>query len=128
MLDIGKIAVLAVAVTICCVVVRKQVPEIAVLLSLAGVCAILAYALDLVSSIKVILERLMDAAQLSPTVAAPVIKTVGISVLTRFGAEVCRDAKESGLAAAVEFAGAAAALCLAIPLLQLVLDMISELL
>ena len=128
MLDIGKIAVLAVAVTVCSVVVRKQAPEIAILLSLAGVCAILLYALNLVGSIKTILETLMDTAQLSPAIAAPVLKTVGISVLTRFGAEVCRDAKENGLASAVEFAGAAAALCLTIPLLQLVLDMISELL
>jgi len=128
MLDIGKVTIFAVVTALCAVVVRKQTQEMAVVLSLAGVCAILMYALDLMSSIKSILDTLMEAAQLSPAVAAPVIKTVGIAVLTRFGAEVCKDAKESGLAAAVELAGAAAALCLAVPLLQLVLDMISELL
>ena len=127
-LDIGRVTVFAVVTAFCAVMVRKQTQEIAVVLTLAGVTAILGYCLQIMVDIREIMVSLMDLAQISPTVAAPVFKTVGIAVLTHFGAEVCKDAREGGLAAAVEMAGAAAALCLAVPLLQVVLDMIAELL
>ena len=69
-----------------------------------------------------------EAAGLSPAVLAPVLKTVGIAILTHISAEVCRDAKESGIAAFVETAGAAVALCVALPLLRAVLDTVTGLL
>ena len=56
------------------------------------------------------------------------LKTVGIAILTHISAEVCRDAKESGIAAFVETAGAAVALCVALPLLRAVLDTVTGLL
>ena len=52
---------------------------------------------------------------------APVLKTVGISILARVTAELCRDAGESGIAAFVETAAAGLALCAAVPLLRAVL-------
>ena len=69
-----------------------------------------------------------EAAGLSPAVLAPVLKTVGIAILTHISAAVCRDAKESGIAAFVETAGAAVALCVALPLLRAVLDTVTGLL
>lgn len=128
MLEIGKITAFALASALCAVVLRKQAREIAMVLALAGVTIILGYCLDVIGSIRTIMERLTETAEISPAVAAPVIKTVGISILTRFGAELCKDAKENGLAAAVELAGTVAALYLAAPLMQLVLDMIEQLL
>ena len=56
------------------------------------------------------------------------LKTVGISILTRISSELCRDAGDGGLAAFVEMAGAALALLVTAPLLQAVLDTLSGLL
>ena len=53
---------------------------------------------------------------------------MGIAVLTRISAEVCRDAGESGIAASVETAGAVLALWVALPLLRAVLDTVTGLL
>ena len=74
------------------------------------------------------MDTLADTAGLSPAVLAPVVKTVGIAVLTRVSAELCRDAKEGGIAAFVETAGAAAALLVSLPLLKTVLSMVTGLL
>ena len=127
MLDIGKVTAFAVIAALCAVTVRKQAQELAMVLILAAVTGILISCIGLFGAIRDLLDRLIEATGLSPAVAAPVIKTVGISVLTRFGSEVCKDAREGGLATAVEIAGTAAALCLAAPLLQMVLDLITEL-
>ena len=128
MLDIGKVTAFAIVAALCAVTIRKQAQEVAMVLVLAGVAGILVCCMGALGSIRRLMDALAEATQLSPMVAVPVIKTVGVSILTRFGAEVCKDAKENGLAAAVEFTGTAAALCLSAPLLEMVLDLIRSLL
>lgn len=126
--DMGKIAALAVVAALCAAVVRKQAPEIALVLALVGAALIVSRSLVALTGVRTMLEQLREAAGLAPAVAAPVIKTVGVAILTRLAAELCRDAKESGLAAFVETAGAAAALFLALPLIHTVLDLLEGLL
>ena len=71
---------------------------------------------------------LADLAGLAPELLTPLFKTVGIAVLTKITAELCRDAGEGGIGAFAEVAGGAAALCVALPLAQAVLNMIAGLL
>ena len=118
--DILKIAAAAVAAAVCAVVVKQRAQEVGLVLSLAAGA--------LVESVRALMDELGEAAGLSPAVLAPVLKTVGIAILTHISAEVCRDAKESGIAAFVETAGAAVALCVALPLLRAVLDTVTGLL
>ena len=61
-------------------------------------------------------------------VLAPVVKTVGVAIITRVTVEVCKDAGEGGIAAFVEIAGSAVALYLALPLVRAVLSAITGLL
>ena len=126
--DMGRIAALAVVTALCAVVIRKQAPGIAMALVLLGVAMILRGSLSAIRGVRTVLEELREAAGLSPAVVAPVIKTVGVAILTRFASEICKDAQEGGLASFVETAGAAAALFLAVPLLETVLAMITGLL
>ena len=117
--DILKIAAAAVAAAVCAVVVKQRAQEVGLVLTMA---------LGAVESVRALMDELGEAAGLSPAVLAPVLKTVGIAILTHISAEVCRDAKESGIAAFVETAGAAVALCVALPLLRAVLDTVTGLL
>ena len=125
--DILKIAAAAVAAAVCAVVVKQRAQEVGLVLSLAAGALVLTMALG-AESVRALMDELGEAAGLSPAVLAPVLKTVGIAILTHISAEVCRDAKESGIAAFVETAGAAVALCVALPLLRAVLDTVTGLL
>lgn len=125
---VGKMAALAVAAALCTLVVRQSAREVGMVLSLAAGAIILTQALGAVEAIRSLMEELGDRAGLSPAVLDPVLKTVGIAVLTRVAAEVCRDAKESGIAAFVETAGAVMALYVALPLIRAVLDTVGGLL
>lgn len=126
--DALKITAVAVAAAVCAVVVKKNAREVGLLLSLTAGALLLSMVLGAVESVRALMDELGEAAGLSPAVLAPVIKTVGIAILTRIAAEVCRDAGESGIAAFVETAGAALALAVALPLLRAVLDTIMGLL
>ena len=123
-----KIAAIAVAAALCAVVVKKNVAELGMVLALCAGAIILSCSLGALEGVKELMDTLADTAGLSPAVLAPVVKTVGIAVLTRVSAELCRDAKEGGIAAFVETAGAAAALLVSLPLLKTVLSMVTGLL
>ena len=85
-------------------------------------------ALGAIEEVRALADELGELIGLSPAVLAPVLKTVGIAILTRIAAELCRDAGEGGIAAAAETAGAAAAVLTALPLLRAVLSTITGLL
>lgn len=126
--SVVKIAAVAIIAALCAVVVKKQVPELGLVLGLLAGALILSFSIPALKSVKELMETLADAAGLSPAVLTPVVKTVGIAIVTKLAAEVCRDAKEGGIAAFVETAGAAGALLVCLPLMEAVLSMIGELL
>lgn len=127
MSDIVRIAAAAVAAALCCTVLRKQTPELALALALVGGTAVLWMALSSLEYATGFLSELADTAGLSSSVLAPVLKVTGISIVTHTAVELCRDAKESGVAAFLEFAGTVTALAVTVPLIQAVLATVSGL-
>lgn len=123
-----KIAAVAVAGALCAAVVKKNAQEIGLAIALAAGVIILTFSLTAIEGVRTLMDTLADTAGLAPAVLAPVVKTVGIAIVTRITAEICRDAKEGGIASFVETAGAALALFVALPLLQAVLTTITGLL
>lgn len=125
--SIVKIAAIAVAAAICAVVIRKQVPELALTIGLIAGAIILSVSVGAIKSIREMIDTLAQASGLSPAIVLPVIKTVGIGIVAKLAAEICRDAKEDGIAAFVETAGAAGAILVCLPLVESVLRMVTEL-
>ena len=126
--SMGEIAALAVAAALCALVVKQNARGVALALTLAAGALILGQVLGAASAVRALLDELGERAGLSPAVLDPVIKTVGIAILTRISAEVCRDAGEGAMAAFVETAGAVLALWVALPLLRAVLETVTGLL
>ena len=113
---------------VCGVVVRKQAPEIALVLTLCAAVAVLVAVSGELGLIVGYIQRLAEAGGISQELIAPVMKSTGIAMLCKFTADFCRDAKENGLASAVELAGTVLGLVAAMPLLQGVLALLEELL
>lgn len=123
----GRLAAAAVAAAICAVVLKKQTPELGIALVLAAGAVILGFALGALEQVVNFLDELAQTAGLAPAVLTPVFKVTGIAIVSRTAAELCRDAKEGGLASFVETAATALALAAAIPLLRTVLSTVTEL-
>ena len=126
--SVVRLAAAAVAAALCAVVVKQHAREVGAVLALAAGALLLGAALGAIEEVRALADELGELIGLSPAVLAPVLKTVGIAILTRIAAELCRDAKESGIAAFVETAGGLAALYVALPLLETVLRMVTGLL
>lgn len=123
-----KLAAVAVTAAVLSGVLRRNTPELALLLVLAAGLWLLALAAGPLSAAVALMEELAARAGLTDALLEPVFKTVALSVLTRLTAELCRAAGEGGLAAFAEAAGTALALAAALPLVQAVAQLMGELL
>lgn len=123
-----KVAAVAIIAAVCAVVVKKNVQDLGMVLAIGAGVIILLFVLGAVEQIRSFMDELTEMAGLAPEVITPVIKTVGIAIITRVTAEICRDAREGGIATATETAGAILALLVALPLLRAVIKTISGLL
>ncbi|UOO37140.1 stage III sporulation protein AD [Oscillospiraceae bacterium CM] len=122
-----KVAAIAVAGTVLALVIRKNSPELALMLTVSLALVALYLAFDTIKSVTDFVLSLSDMALVSPAVLSIVFKAVGISIITKLSADVCRDAGQSSVASGVELAGSFAALYLALPLFETVITMIQSL-
>ena len=123
-----KVAAGAITAAVLGVVLRKNTPELALLLALAAGLWMVALVADGLGAVVVLMEELTSLAGLSEELLEPVVKTVALSILTKLTAEICRAAGESGVAAFVETAGTVLALAVALPLVRAVAQLMGELL
>ena len=100
------------------VLLHRSGGEMALLLSLA-VCGVAA--MVLMEPLEELRDFWEDAAawgELPVELFTPLIKTVGIALLSRTGSDLCRDAGESAIGSVLETAGAVAAIVVSLPLFR----------
>ena len=110
----AKLAAVGVTAVVLSAVLRKNTPELALLLVLAAGLWMLALAAQGLGAAVALMEELAQLAGLSEALLEPVFKTVALSILTRLTVEICRSAGEGGAAAFVETAGTVLALLAAL--------------
>lgn len=123
-----KAAALALTAAVMGLVLKKSAPELGFVLSLAAAAAVLAAAARLGQNLSAALSAAQQVSALDESVVQPVIKCIGIGIITRLAADLCADAGQSAAAAAVETCGAVCALSAALPLMESFFAMIDEML
>ena len=109
-------------------VLKKNVPELGFAVTLTAAMFVLLLAAGSVDGIASVLERARTASGLSAAVVAPVMKCVGIGIVTRFAADLCSDAGQSAASSAVELCGTVCALTAALPLVESFFALIEDML
>lgn len=124
--QVVKIAAAGLCGVVLLLTVKKQNPETVLLLILAVILLMLSAILPVLSDIKTFIERLGDSAKLSPAILSPLVKILGIAIVTKLGSEAARDCEAKAIAAGIEMSGAAAAVYTALPLLSAALRLITS--
>ena len=122
-----KAAAAGAAGSVMALLLKRSAPELGFALSAAVCLLAAALAAQTMAGLTDLLSVLREETALSPAVVTPVFKCVGIGIVTRLSAELCRDAGEAALGSVVETAGAVCALLVALPLLRTVLELLMEL-
>lgn len=114
----------ALVVTVLLIIIRKERPEIAVLLSVAAAGLILTALLKNINQILLVFNSLALNTHLNISYLKLIVKVVGLAYLAGFGAQICKDAGEGSMAAKIELAGKIFILSLGIPIMVGLLELI----
>ena len=123
-----RLAAVAMFATVAVLLIRRDAPALAPLLSGAAALYIFSSALGLLRPAVAFAQRAARISGLGGVYLVPVFKCVVIGILAKAAGEVCRDGGQQALAGAVETGAAAAALYVALPLLETLLDLLESLL
>lgn len=121
-----QIAALCVIAALLSTALRKQGAEFSLLLGLGCCAAALIGAKTALEPVLAFLNRLGELAGLRPAVFVPLIKCVGVGLLSQLAGAFCQDAGQQALAKTVELCGSVMALWAALPLASLLLQTLGE--
>lgn len=97
---------------------KKTSPDMALVLAGCACVTVLGVAVKGLHEIWAFLTEVLARGGLSMELFSPLIKIVGIALLSRAAGELCRDAGQSALSGAVETVGAIAAILVSLPLFR----------
>ena len=120
-----KLAALCAICVLPVTLLRRKTPEQALLLTIAGLAVVLAECLAEAAPLLEELRGLFQRAGVETAHISVLLRTTAAALVTRFCADLCRDGGSQALASAVETAGAAASLLIALPLLKAVVTLLT---
>lgn len=124
-MEIIPIVLLGISGAVVAILLRTaKRPEMAMLAALAAGLAVLYFVLSKLSGMVYALWTMADKGRVDGEVFAVVLKVIAIAYIAEFGAQVCHDAGEAGLAKKVELGGKVTVLALSVPILSALLDLI----
>ena len=123
-MELMKLAGLCVICLLPVVLLRKSTPEQALLLTAAILLAVRMRCLQSAVPLLEKMKSLFAQAGIETLYISVLLRTVGAAVVTRVCADLCRDGGSQSLAGAVEIAGAVAAVLIAMPLLEAVIQLL----
>ena len=105
---------------------KKQLPEQGFLLSIGLLTVVLLYTLSGAVPLLQLLSELLEQAGMTTEYLQILLRSVAASLVSRTGADLCKDGGSQALATAVETAGTISILLIASPLLQAVVSLLVE--
>lgn len=106
--------------------IKRHNPELSTVLSICAVTVILTSAVGFMAEIKEIAYSAVRFSGASEIYMTAILKCLAVSLVTKIGTELCRDANQAALAAVVEFAGTVCAVSIVMPLLGSMLELVGE--
>lgn len=121
MLWVPLISGLAIVITIILSQMRSLNQPWAVILSTVFSVIIMLSLVPHIGEIMQLFHSIANEAGVSSFYLSPVLKTVAVSYITSFGAQICHDAEEKTIANILELAGKIVICIIALPVIQAIL-------
>lgn len=118
----------AVVGSILALLLKKNTPELSLMAALATGLAVMWMTVSLCSGIAEAIGRAVALGGSAAVYVSPVLKCVGIGLVSNLAGQVCKDAQQGTAASAIELCGVFCALYVALPLVESVLSVVEKLL
>jgi len=125
-MDIMQIVMVGIIAAVLSVTIKKQAPEIAMLLSIVAAILIFMMILPKITAVLGMLESIAGRIQGNMNFLATVLKITGIAYIAEFGSQICKDAGEGSIASKIELAGKVLILAMSTPIIMALLSLITS--
>lgn len=126
-MEMGRIIALGLIGTIFAVMLKKESPQMSLLVSVAAGILIFFTVCTPLSGLIALLQDAAEKAGVGSGYFGIVLKVIGIAYLAQFGAQICADAGEGAIAAKVELAGKILIMAASAPVLTALLELVMDL-
>ena len=123
-MEISRIIALGLIGTIFSVLLKKENPQIAMLVAVVTGILIFLMLCAPLGNLLALLRKTAEQAGVGEGYFSVVLKVIGIAYLTQFGAQLCADAGEGAIASKIELAGKVLMMTVAAPVLTGLLEMV----
>ena len=120
-----KVSALAVLGAIIIVALRRTLPEMSIIVSVSLVAVLVFGAAGAIGKVISFIYELAEWASIGRELVEPLVKTLGISIVSRLASDMCRESGVTAVASYIELLGGAVAVSLAMPLMFGLLGQIS---
>ena len=116
-MDIYKIALLGIISAILIMALKDQVPVFTVVISIIAGILIILYILPQIKEIVLEIENLIDYAGISNKYIKILLKVIGISYISIFSSEICKDFGQANISEKIKLSGKILIICCSIPVI-----------
>lgn len=118
-MEIIKFALVGIICAVLVVVVRQQRPELAVIVQLAGIAALVILSIEYLKNIFAETDGLFSEVEfLNDGYLELLVKILWIAAVTKIGSDICKDSANSALATIVELVGKTVILAMCLSLIK----------
>lgn len=125
-MDILKIAAVGIIGAVAAVTVKNWRPELAATVSIAAGIVLLFGIAGNFLEILYRFDKILTECGIAQEYVGLVIKLIGITYITKFACELCRDCGENAIAVKIELAGKTTVMILAVPVLMSFLELVID--
>ena len=125
---IVQIIIIGILAAVLSLVIKKERPEIAVVISIAAGVIIVAMCYGDLRAIIETVKAVTEKSGIPGPYILTLLKIIGVAFLTEFAASIAKDAGETGIADKIQFAGKVFIVAITAPLFLALLNMITGLL
>ena len=123
-MEILKIILIGIVTCVATIIVKNIKPEFSILVSLSGSVVILILIINNLVDIVSGFSSIVNKTNINTQLFSSVLKIVGVGYITEFGADICQDTGNSSIANKVLLSGKVVIMCLALPIVNSMLNVI----
>ena len=127
-MEIIKILGISLISLVLIIILRQYRPEFAIYVSIFAGILIIALVIDKLNGIVDMIKSLTSRTNINSKFLILLIKMTGISFLSEFGVNICRDSGESAIASKIEMGTKIIIISMSIPIISSLLEIVLKLL
>jgi len=125
-MDIMQIVAVGIIAGVMSLAIKKQSPEVALLISIAAAVLIFFMILPKMSAVFAVLGTVANRISGDMGFIGTLLQITGIAYIAEFGSQICKDAGEGAIATKIELAGKVMIMAASTPIIMALLSMVTQ--